>query len=178
MELILIKQVKKLGKVGDIINVKNGFGRNWLLPQNIAMRATEANKALLAQQKAIFDAKNAEAKSNAAQFAQAINGQELIFIKQASDDNKLFGSLNSKEISDKLSEVIAHKISYSNIVLDSTIKRLGVFTIEVALHAEVSAHIVVVLARSESEAVDALRTYKIGNDMNNRNQIIEDSASA
>ncbi len=160
MELILVKPVKKLGKIGELVKVKSGFGRNYLIPQNFAIRATENNKKLIEQQKHEFEAKNTEAKADSAVLAKVIEGKELSFIRQSADDGRLFGSVNNKEIAQSLSTTIAKQIDRSCVVLENPIKSTGVFVVEIALHAEVSTHVLVTVARSESEALEALRTYK------------------
>ncbi|WPY00337.1 50S ribosomal protein L9 [Candidatus Trichorickettsia mobilis] len=161
MEVILVKHIKKLGKIGEIVKVKDGFGRNYLLPQKLAIRATTYNVKLLEQQREEFEEKNAKARTEAESIAQLVIGKELVFIKQAADDGKLFGSVNNKEIAKELSKLISHDIPYSTIVLGSPIKSLGISSVEVALHAEVSTNIIIVIARSDSEAIEALRSYKI-----------------
>ena len=161
MEVILIKHIKKLGKIGEIVKVKDGFGRNYLLPQKFAIRATASNTKLLEQQRIEFEENNAKAKLEAEDISLLVTDKELIFIKQAADDGRLFGSVNNKEIAKELSKVISQELAYSTILLESPIKSIGVFSIEVVLHAEVSANIIIVIARSESEALEALRTYKL-----------------
>lgn len=160
MEIILVKPVKKVGKIGEIIKVKNGFGRNYLIPKNLAIRATDANKQLIEKNKANFETKNMQARLEAESIAKMIADKELIFIKQSSDDGRLFGSLTSKEIASAITKLVSYNISYANVQIESQIKSTGVFTVEIMLHAEVTVPVLIVVARSESEANNALMAHK------------------
>lgn len=160
MELILVKPVRKLGKIGEIVKVKDGFGRNYLLPQSFAIRATEKNKKLIEEERSNLELKNAQAKAAAELLAKSIEGKDVAFIKQCADDGRLFGSVSNKEIAKELSKVISQEVVYSAIHLETPIKSLGVFPVKVHLHTEVDANIVVVVARSDSEILDALKQYK------------------
>jgi large subunit ribosomal protein L9 len=160
MEIILIKPVRKLGKIGDILKVADGFGRNYLLPQKLAIRATEPNKELIVKQKHEFEAKDKQIREEVEKINALIKDQKLVFIRQTSDDGKLFGSVTNKEIADKLSENVSYNIAHSNIILDEQIKSTGIYTVEIRLHAELNAVVTVIVARSESEAQDYLREQK------------------
>lgn len=160
MEIILIKPVRKLGKIGDMLKVADGFGRNYLLPQKLAIRATEPNKELIVKQKHEFEAKDKQIREEVEKINALIKDQKLVFIRQTSDDGKLFGSVTNKEIADKLSENVSYNIAHSNIILDKQIKSTGIYTVEVRLHAELNAIVTVIVARSESEAQDYLREQK------------------
>ncbi|WP_341787344.1 50S ribosomal protein L9 [Rickettsia endosymbiont of Cantharis rufa] len=160
MEIILIKPVRKLGKIGDILRVADGFGRNYLLPQKLAIRATEPNKELIVKQKDEFEAKDKQIREEVEKINTLIKDQKLFFIRQTSDDGKLFGSVTNKEIAEKLSENVSYSIFHSNIILDKQIKSTGLYTVEIRLHAELNAIVTVIVARSESEAQDYLREQK------------------
>ncbi len=160
MEIILIKPVRKLGKIGDMLKVADGFGRNYLLPQKLAIRATEPNKELIVKQKHEFEAKDKQIREEVEKINALIKEQKLVFIRQTSDDGKLFGSVTNKEIADKLSENVSYNIAHSNIILDKQIKSIGIYTVEIRLHAELNAIVTVIVARSESEAQDYLREQK------------------
>jgi large subunit ribosomal protein L9 len=160
MEVILVKPVRKVGKIGELIRVKNGFARNYLIPKNLAIRATETNKQLIEKKKAEFEAKNTQARLEAESIAKMVVDKELIFIKQSSDDGRLFGSVTNKEIASALTKLVSYNISYSNIPIEAQIKSTGVFIVEIMLHAEVTVPVLIVVARSESEANNALRTHK------------------
>lgn len=160
MEVILVKQVRKLGNIGKIIKVKDGFFRNFLGPQKIAIRATSNNKESIEHQKADLEVKNVEHKNRALHIAKLLDGKDLLFIRQAADDGKLFGSVNTKEIAKNLSNLINDSILASQIVLDAPIKIIGVKSVEIDLHPEVICHTLISTARSESEARDAIRNHK------------------
>lgn len=160
MEVILIKPVRKLGtKVGEIVKVKNGFGRNFLIPQGFAVRATEANKKVIEDKKREFEARDAETKKEAVALQKKIEGKDITFIVQASADGRLFGSVGSKEIAKELGKH-GHEVCASCVDIASSIKTLSVSKVPLVLHHDVVTHIIVNVARSESEAVDALREFK------------------
>ncbi|MGX6959763.1 MAG: 50S ribosomal protein L9 [Rickettsia endosymbiont of Pentastiridius leporinus] len=160
MEVILIKPVRKLGKIGEIHKVAAGFGRNYLLPQKLAVRATEFNKEFITKQKHELEAKDQKIKAEVVKINELIQNQKLTFIRQTSEDGKLFGSVSSKEIADQLSENVSYSISHLNIVLDKQIKSTGLYIVEVRLHPELSTTVTVIVARSESEIQDYLREQK------------------
>lgn len=162
MQVILVKPVRKLGKVGETVNVANGYGRNYLIPQELAIRATNDNLEKFATLQKELEAKNAESKKEAEKAAKAIDGKHLDFITQSAADGRLFGSVSLKALATKVSEIAKIKLNYSNIPLDSPIKFNGVYNVQVVLHPEVTASVLVVVAKTESEAQDALIEFKEG----------------
>lgn len=160
MQVILIKPVRKLGKVGEIVNIKNGYGRNFLVPRGFAIRATKENLGKFAALQSEFEETNAQDKLKMEAAANALNGKHLIFVTQSGADGRLFGSISLKLLASSLSELSGYKLNYSNIIIDSPIKFNGVFKIQVMLHPEIFASVLVVVAKSDSEAQDALREYK------------------
>lgn len=160
MQVILIKPVRKLGKVGEIVNIKNGYGRNFLLPQEFAIRATKENLAKFAALQNELEAKNAQEKTKMETAAKALDGKHITFVTQSGADGRLFGSISLKLLASSLSEISGYKLNYSNIIIDSPIKFNGVFKVQVMLHPEIFASVLVVVAKSDSEAQDALREYK------------------
>lgn len=160
MQVILIKSVRKLGRVGEIVNVKNGFGRNFLVPQNLAIRATKDNLAKFATIQHELESKNNKDKSVLEEMAKSLNDKHLTFVTQSGADGRLFGSISLKLLASSVSEIVGHKLNYSNIILDNPIKFNGVYQVQVMFHPEIFANILVVVAKSESEAQDALRDYK------------------
>lgn len=163
MEVILVKPVKKLGQIGQIVSAKKGFVRNWLIPQGIAIRATEENRKLIETKKQELEEKNLKAKTEAETIAKNIDQKVLIFIRQSAEDGKLFGSVNSKEIAGELSKIASHNIFSSTISIDAPLKLLGIHEVEVILHPEVNCKITVAIARSQTEAQDSLRAHKSQN---------------
>ena len=160
MEVILVKPVRKLGKIGEVVNVKNGFGRNFLIPQGIAIRATASNREKLESEKSVYEAKNIEAKIAASNILKEIEGKDLVFIRQSSDDKRLFGSVSNKEIAKELEKHSTSPIPYTAIMIETPIKTLGLFSVDVMLHPEVTTKTNIIVVRTESEAVDILRSLK------------------
>ncbi|KAJ6629263.1 50S ribosomal protein L9 [Pseudolycoriella hygida] len=160
MEVILIKPVRQLGRIGEIHEVRNGFAWHYLFPRKLAVRATEDNKQLIERQKHKLEEKEEKIKISAAETGDNIRDKEIIFIKQSADDGRLFGSVSSKEIAESLSKIVGHQISYASIILDKPIKTTGLFTVEVRLHAELSTDIAVIVARTELEAHSYSRDNK------------------
>jgi len=170
MQVILIKPVRKLGKVGEVVNVKNGYGRNFLVPQGIAIRATKDNLGKFAALQKELEEKNIQEKSKMEATAKALDGKHLTFVTQSGADGRLFGSISLKLLASSLSELSGYKLNYSNILLDSPIKVNGVFKVQVMLHPEIFASVLAVVAKSESEAQDALIEYKEGGKKKSKNE--------
>ncbi len=160
MQIILTKPVRNLGKVGEVVNVKNGYGRNFLIPQDLAIRATKDNIAKFSAIQKDLEKKNSENKTAMEKAAKALDGKHFIFVTQSGADGKLFGSVSLKLIASSISKETDIKLSYSNILLDDPIKFNGVYKVKLALHPEIIASVLVVVAKSDSEAKDALQEYK------------------
>ena len=151
MEVVLLERVEKLGQMGDVVSVKDGYGRNFLLPKGKALRATKGNLARFEAEKVHLEARNLELKKEAEAVADKMNGQQFIAIRSASDAGALYGSVNSRDISEMATEG-GFAISRAQVVLDKPVKELGIHDIRVVLHPEVSAQIEVNVARSQDEA--------------------------
>ena len=151
MEVILLERVEKLGQIGDIVTVKNGFARNYLLPNKKALRANEANKKVFEANRAKIEADNAEKRSEAEKASKGIDGKTVQLIRQASNTGQLYGSVSARDIVEAL-EAQGAKVSKSQIVLDRPIKAIGMHEVKVALHSEVGVQIKVNVARSPEEA--------------------------
>lgn len=162
MQVILVKPVRKLGKVGETVTVANGYGRNYLIPQEFAIRATKENIAKFASLQKALETKNAKNKENAEKAAKLIEGKHIDFVTQSAVDGKLFGSVNAKGLAVEISKLAGITLNYTNILLDAPIKFNGVYNIQIILHPEVIANILVVVAKSAAEAQDALREHKEG----------------
>jgi len=156
MEVILVKPIRKLGQIGEVLTVADGYGRNYLLPQKLAIRATKSNRDLVDSQKQALLEDDLLLKQKLEKVSESIRGKEIVFVRQSSDDGRLFGSVSSKEIAEELTKLAACTISHMQVVLDKPIKSIGVLEVEIRLHAEVSSVVTVVIARSESEAQDYL----------------------
>jgi large subunit ribosomal protein L9 len=151
MEVILLERVEKLGGIGDVVKVKNGFARNYLLPNKKALRANEANRKVFEANRARIEAENAERRSGAEAAAKGVDGKTVQLIRQASNTGQLYGSVSARDIVEAL-EAEGAKVGKSQIVLDRPIKGIGMHEIKVALHPEVSVTVKVNVARSPEEA--------------------------
>jgi large subunit ribosomal protein L9 len=151
MEVILLERVEKLGQIGDIVNVKNGFARNYLLPNKKALRANEANKKVFEANRAKIEADNAHRREDAEKASKGVDGKTVQLIRQASNTGQLYGSVSARDIVEAL-EGVGAKATKSQIVLNRPIKSIGMHEVKVALHPEVSVTIKVNVARSPEEA--------------------------
>jgi large subunit ribosomal protein L9 len=151
MEVILLERVEKLGHIGDVVNVKNGFARNYLLPNKKALRANEANRKVFEANRARIEAENAEKRAGAEKDAGSVEGKTVQLIRQASNVGHLYGSVSARDIVEALAGEGAH-VTKSQIVLDRPIKNIGMHDVKVALHPEVAVTVHVNVARSPEEA--------------------------
>lgn len=151
MQVILLERIAKLGQMGDVVSVKQGFGRNFLLPQGKALRATDANKAVFEAQKSQLEANNLETKKEADAVAVKLDGQQFIVIRSASDAGSLYGSVTTRDAADAATEA-GFTVNKKQIALDTPIKELGLHDMSVVLHPEVICNIQVNVARSQEEA--------------------------
>src|SRR6185312_4324934 len=144
MQVILLERVENLGSIGDEVKVRDGFARNFLLPQKKALRANDANRK-------VFEARHAETRSAAETTSTKIDGSSYVLIRQAGEAGQLYGSVSSRDIADEIVKSGA-KIDRSSVVLDKPIKTIGLYDVRVRLHAEVSVNVKVNVARSQDEA--------------------------
>ena len=151
MEIILLERVEKLGAIGDVVTVKDGFARNFLLPNKKALRANEANRKVFEANRERIVADNASRRGVAETEAKTIDGTSVTLIRQASNTGQLYGSVAVRDLVEML-EAAGHKIPKAAIVLDKPIKAIGVYDVKVALHPEVSVTVKVNVARSPEEA--------------------------
>ncbi len=151
MEIILLERVRKLGQIGDTVTVKDGYARNFLLPQKKALRATKANQAFFETQRAEIETRNLEAKKEAEAVSAKLTGTSAILIRQAGESGNLYGSVSARDIATALGEQDM-KVDRTQVILDHAIKFLGIYTIQIKLHAEVLADIEINVARSAEEA--------------------------
>jgi large subunit ribosomal protein L9 len=151
MEVILLERVEKLGGIGDVVTVKNGFARNYLLPRKKALRANEANRKVFEANRARIESDNAERRSAAEASSKGVDGKTVQLIRQASNTGQLYGSVSARDIGEAL-EADGAKVSKSQIVLDRPIKAIGMHEIRIALHPEVAVTVKVNVARSPEEA--------------------------
>ena len=151
MEGILLEHVNKLGKMGDKVNVKNGYARNYLLPTKKALRATEANLAVYEKQKAELEAHNKALFENASKQAAELQGFKVVLIRQAAETGQLYGSVSIRDIAAAMKEA-GKNIERRYISLERPIKDLGIYKVNINLHPEVSQEILVNVARTDDEA--------------------------
>ena len=151
MDLVLLERVDKLGQMGEVVSVKDGYARNFLLPQGKALRATKVNLARFEAERAQLEARNLEARQEAEKVASKLDGQQFIVIRSASDTGSLYGSVSTRDVADAATEA-GFSVERRQVVLDRPIKEIGVHPLHVVLHPEVSAKITVNVARSPEEA--------------------------
>jgi large subunit ribosomal protein L9 len=151
MHVILLERVAKLGQMGEVVKVRDGFARNFLLPQKKALRATEANKAAFEVQKAQLEARNLETKREAEAVAARLDGTRYVVIRSASDGGALYGSVTPRDIAEAVSAG-GVSVERGQVVLVAPIKTLGLHGVSVVLHPEVSAKVTINVARSAQEA--------------------------
>jgi large subunit ribosomal protein L9 len=151
MDVILLERIEKLGAIGDVVKVKNGFARNFLLPNGKALRANEANRKVFEANREKIEAQNAERRGAAEKDSKKVEGATIQLIRQASNTGQLYGSVSARDLAEAL-EAQGHKVAKNQIVLDRPIKAIGMQDVKVALHPEVSVTIHVNVARSPEEA--------------------------
>ncbi len=151
MDVVLLERVAKLGQMGEVVSVKQGYARNFLLPQGKALRATPANMARFEAEKAQLEARNLESKGEADKLAAKLNGQQFIVIRSASDAGALYGSVTPRDIADAATED-GYSVDKKQVILANPIKELGLHGVQIVLHPEVEAEITINVARSQEEA--------------------------
>jgi large subunit ribosomal protein L9 len=151
MKVILLERIGKHGHIGDEVSVKDGYARNFLLPQHKALRATEANRKKFEVERASIEKRNADRREAAAGIAAGLNGQTVIIIRQAGETGQLYGSVSSRDVAEALSGA-GFTVARSQVVLADPIKAVGLHTVPLNLHAEVSVSVNVNVARSDDEA--------------------------
>jgi len=148
MEIILLERIEKLGGMGDVVNVKPGFARNFLLPQAKALRATKANLARFEAQREFLEKRNAETRAAASASGEDLDGSTYVIIRKAGETGQLYGSVSARDVV----EVINGDVKRNMVVLEQPIKALGLHNVTIKLHPEVAITVVVNVARSEEEA--------------------------
>ena len=173
MEVILLERVAKLGQMGEVVRVKDGFARNFLLPQGKALRATKDNRSKFEGMKAQLEASNLEQKKDADVVAGKLNGKSFIVVRQASDVGQLFGSVSARDIAALATEG-GYTVDRNQIQLQLPIKTIGLHTVPVALHPEVEVTITINVARNAEEAERQAR----GENVTQRREETEEEAAA
>jgi large subunit ribosomal protein L9 len=173
MDVILLERVGKLGQMGDVVRVKDGFARNFLLPRGRALRATADNKSKFEGMKAELQVRNLELKGGAEKVAATLDGKTIVVIRQASEAGQLFGSVTPRDIAGMLNADGA-EVNRSQVTLNAPIKTIGLYKVPLALHPEVETIITVIVARSAGEAERVAR----GEDVTVRREQAEEDAAA
>jgi large subunit ribosomal protein L9 len=156
MKVILLERVGRIGHIGDEVTVKDGFARNFLLPQSKALRATAANRARFEKERAEIEKRNQERREAAAGIASGLNGATVVMIRQAAETGQLYGSVSTRDIAEALTAA-GHNVARSQVSLVDPIKVVGLHVVPLHLHAEVDVVVNVNVARSEDEAVRQAR---------------------
>ncbi|MDC0348834.1 50S ribosomal protein L9 [Alphaproteobacteria bacterium] len=151
MKIVLLEKIEKLGKMGDVVSVKGGFGRNYLLPQKKALRATQENIAYFEKQRSVLEEKSNDLQTKAEGISKKVAKVTLIIIRQASEGGNLYGSVSSRDISKYLNEE-SISISHTQVTIETPIKTVGVHEIKLTLHPEVTTFVKVSIAPSKEEA--------------------------
>jgi large subunit ribosomal protein L9 len=151
MQIILLERIEKLGSIGDVVTVKDGYARNFLLPNKKALRANEANRKVFEANRARIEADNAARRGDAEKHSADVEGKSVVLIRASSNSGQLYGSVSVRDIVDALNADGAN-ITKSMVILERPIKTIGVFDVRVALHPEVSVNVKVNVARSPDEA--------------------------
>src|SRR5688572_33436940 len=151
MQVVLLERVEKLGQMGDVVKVKDGFARNYLLPQKKALRATKSNLTFFETQRAQLEARNLERKSEAQAVGGKLEGKTFVLLRQAGDRGQLYGSVSPRDIADIISGG-GFSVARSQVPLDKPIKTIGMHPLTVVLHPEVRVHVTINVARTEDEA--------------------------
>ena len=173
MEVILLERIAKLGQMGDVVRVRDGYGRNFLLPEGKALRATDENRARFETMKSELEARNLERRSEAEKVAEKLNGKSFVVLRQAAETGQLYGSVSSRDIAVLLGEN-GFKVERAQIALNAPLKYIGMHPVPVALHPEVESSITITVARSADEAERVVR----GEDVLARREDEEDAAEA
>lgn len=163
MEVILLERIEKLGQMGDVVNVKPGYARNYLLPRKKVLRASEASRAVFQEQRAQLEAENLKNRQEAEGIATEVNGRTIIIVRQASDSDQLYGSVTTRDIANGITES-GVTIDRRQVILPNPIKTVGMHSVRIDLHPEVTTEIVANIARSEEEAEMQARGERVNRD--------------
>ena len=173
MEVILLERVAKLGQMGDVVRVKDGFARNFLLPRGKALRATAENRTRFETMKSELEARSLSLKSDAAQVAEKLNGKTFTVLRQASESGQLFGSVSPRDLVGLIGDA-GFRLNRNQIALNTPIKTIGAHTVPIALHPEVEVSVAVIVARNQDEAARIIR----GEDVTQLREQTEQEAAA
>ena len=177
MKVVLLERVERLGSLGDVVNVKDGFARNFLLPRSKALRATEANLKVFEGQRKDIEARNEKAREAAEKSGAKLDGHSYILIRQAGESGQLYGSVSGRDVAD-IVNAEGGKVERSMVVLDKPIKTLGLHEVKVRLHPEVTVTVTLNIARSQDEAERQARGENVINSQFEEERIAAEEAAA
>src|SRR4029078_4550845 len=152
MDVILLERIGKLGNMGEVVKVKDGYARNFLFPQHKALRATDANKANVERDRVDLEAKNEERRKDAMGDSGKLEGKSFTILRQAGESGQLYGSVSTRDIAEAASSATRVQVSRSHVLLDTPIKTIGLYTVQIAPHPELSVPVTLNVARSQDEA--------------------------
>ena len=178
MKVILLERVEGWGSLGDVVNVKDGYARNFLLPRAKALRANNANLKVFEGQRAEIEARNAKAKEAAGSSGEKLDGTSYILIRQAGESGQLYGSVAGRDVADAVNAAGGQKIDRAMVALDKPIKTLGMHEVKVRLHAEVTVTVTLNIARSQDEAERQARGENIIDTQFEEDRIATEEAQA
>ena len=152
VQVILIERIEKLGKIGDVVEVKPGYARNFLLPKNKALRSTKENLVSFESRRAEIEAQDTEKSSVASRLADTLSGKEIVLIRAASESGQLYGSVTARDIANEIVTQLSENITRNQVILEVPVKQLGIFPQKINLHGDVNAVIDLNVAKTEDEA--------------------------
>jgi large subunit ribosomal protein L9 len=152
MDVILLERIGKLGSMGEVVKVKDGYARNYLFPQHKALRATEANRAKFERDRGVLEAKSEERRKAAMGDSGKLEGKSFVILRQAGESGQLYGSVSTRDIAEAASAAAGIAVSRSHVLLETPIKTIGLYTVQIALHPELSVPVTLNVARSQDEA--------------------------
>ncbi|MGH6644326.1 MAG: 50S ribosomal protein L9 [Phenylobacterium sp.] len=178
MKVILLERVEGWGALGDVVNVKDGYARNFLLPRAKALRANNANLKVFEGQRAEIEARNAKAKDAAGAAGEKLDGTAYILIRQAGESGQLYGSVAGRDVADAVNAEGVSRVERSMVALDKPIKTLGMHEVKVRLHPEVTVTVTLNIARSQDEAERQARGENVINSQFEEDRIADEEAQA
>jgi large subunit ribosomal protein L9 len=178
MKVILLERVEGWGGLGDVVNVKDGYARNFLLPRSKALRANAANLKVFEGQRAEIEARNAKAKDAAGKSGEKLDGTSYILIRQAGESGQLYGSVAGRDVADAVNAEGVSKVERAMVVLDKPIKTLGLHEVKIRLHPEVTVTVTLNIARSQDEAERQARGENVINAQFEEERIAAEEAAA
>src|SRR5579859_4138122 len=178
MKVILLERVERLGALGDVVNVRDGFARNFLLPREKALRATDANLKVFEARRAEIEASNEKAREAASKSGGKLDGASYVMIRQAGESGQLYGSVSGRDVADAVNAAGVSKIDRAMVVLDKPIKTLGLHEVKVRLHPEVTVTVTLNIARSQDEAERQARGENVIDSQFEEDRIADEQAQA